>query len=297
MKAVSIVIPNFNGKMLFEKHLSNVVKASENKKNRISEIIIVDDKSTDDSLGFLKKNFPQVKLVRHTKNRGFSSTVNTGVRTAKSELVCLLNTDVSPAVNFLEDSLIHFDDGKVFGVSFNEKGAGFTKGKFQDGFIVFDGRNEKKTTSETFWVSGGSGIFSRSIWMKLNGLDEKLLSPFYWEDIDICYRAWKRGYKLLWESKSVVDHIHEATMSTLSQSYVTTIRQRNQLLVVWKNITSQRLFRKHIQGLFSRIFKHPGYIRIVVLGLLKLKVVLKARKKEKKESSVSDEAIFARFAK
>ncbi len=297
MKTVSVVIPNFNGRALFEKHLGNVVKASENKKNKIVEIIIVDDKSTDDSVDYLKKNFPMIKLVRHTKNRGFSATVNTGVRTAKSELICLLNTDVSPSTNFLEDSLAHFSDDRVFGVSFNEKGAGFTKGKFQNGFIVFDGGNEKKVTSETFWVSGGSGIFSRNIWMKLGGLDEKLLSPFYWEDIDICYRAQKRGFKLLWEPKSVVNHQHEATMATLSQSYVATIRERNQLIVVWKNITSQRLFRRHIQGLTSRVLKHPGYIRIVLLGLVKLKAILKARKKEKKESTVSDEAIFARFAK
>ncbi|MBX4205571.1 glycosyltransferase family 2 protein [Candidatus Microgenomates bacterium] len=292
---VSIIIPNYNGRELLEKHLPFVLKAKSNKANKIREIIIIDDKSTDDSISFLQKNFKDsVKLIKHTKNRGFPATVNTGARSAKGELLCLLNTDVSPMENFLVATLNDFKDTKVFGVSFNEQKTGYTIGKFIDGFIIFDGQSPEKTTQETFWISGGSGIFRRDIWMKLGGFDEKLLSPFYWEDIDLCYRAQKRGYKLLWEPKSIVSHEHESTMSKLSQKYVSRIRERNQLLFIWKNLTSQRLFRKHIQGLVARIIRHPGYIKVVFAAITKIGLTLKLKYKEKKESTVSDETIFAR---
>ena len=126
-------------------------------------------------------------------------------------------------------------------------------------------------------------------------MDEKLLSPFYWEDIDMCYRAAKRGYVNIWEPEGLVVHNHESTISKFSKSYVQKVRERNQLLMLWKNIHSQNLIRKHIVGILVRLVKHPGYIRVVVMALGRLGIALKARKKEIKESKVSDEVIFSKF--
>lgn len=292
---ISIVIPNWNGRELLEKNLPEVIKAYENKENRIKEIIIVDDASTDKSVELVKEKFPKVRLIKHKINRGFSATVNTGARSSKGDLIALLNTDVSPRKDFLEKIILHFKDKNVFGVSLHEEGYGWARGYFKEGFIVHEPGSESKKAHTTFWVSGGSGVFKRSIWMKLKGLDEKLLSPFYWEDLDISYRALKRGYQLWWEPTARVVHEHEAIMSRLPKKYVGGIRERNQLLVIWKNITSPNLFRKHIIGLFRRMARHPGYLRVVLAALPKMKVVLKARKKERKESKISDEAIFAKF--
>lgn len=294
---VSIVIPNFNGEKLLEKNLPKVLEAKEFKGNKIIEIIIVDDGSWDQSVNFLKTNFPNIKLVKHKINRGFSSSVNTGVRSAKGGLICLLNSDVVPTKDFLLRVLPHFEDKKVFAVSLHEDGYGWAKGIFKDGFIAHEAGDEMDSEHFTFWVSGGSGVFRRDIWMDLGGMDEKLLSPAYWEDLDICYRSLKRGYQLIWEPKSRVIHEHEGTVAKLSQKYFQRIRERNQLLFIWKNLTSQSLFKKHIAGLFERIFKSPGYIRIVLMALGKLKDVKRLRNKEIKETWVSDEAIFSRFAK
>ena len=148
---------------------------------------------------------------------------------------------------------------------------------------------------DTFWVSGGSGIFRRDYWMTLGGMDEKLFSPFYWEDLDLGYRALKRGYRLLWDPDSRVLHEHESTIGLLPKKYVDRIRERNQLIFIWKNITSPILIRKHIVGLLKRVLRHPGYIKIVIMALIKIRLILGARKKEKKACKVSDEAIFARF--
>ncbi len=293
---VSVVIPNWNGRGLLEKNLPKVFSAFRNKKNHISEIIVVDDASGDDSVDFLKKNYKEnVKVIVHKVNRGFSSTVNTGVRTASGDLVCLINSDVVPAGDFLEKVVSHFEDEKTFAVSLHEKGYGPAKGKFVDGFIGHEGSLPTEQPVETFWANGGSGVFRRRIWMELKGFDEALLSPFYWEDIDLSYRAHKRGYRVLWEPKADVVHEHETTISKLSKRYVETIRERNQLLFIWKNLTSRNLFRKHIRGLMNRIIRHPGYVRIFLLAFLKIRTVWKLRSREKKEAKISDEAIFAMF--
>lgn len=292
---VSIIIPNYNGRELLEKNIPKVIEAQHNLNNHIIEIIVVDDASYDDSVSYLKKNFPDIKIIKHKINRGFSYSVNTGVRMAKGNFVVLLNTDVIPDKNFLESVLPHFEDNKVFAISFHEKGYSWARGFFKDGFVSHEQGKETDSVHTTFWVSGGSGIFRRKYWMNLGGMDEKLLSPFYWEDIDLCYRAAKRGLVLLWEPNSFVEHKHESTISKLTKSYVQRIRERNELLFIWKNLSSVNLFRKHLRGLLLRVFRHPGYSRIVFMALVKIKLVIKKRKKEIKEAKISDEALFSKF--
>jgi GT2 family glycosyltransferase len=295
MKA-SIIIPNFNGQELLAKNLPYVIKALNNKENNIFEIIVVDDGSEDGSVKLLKNNFPQVKVIKHTKNRGFSAAVNTGVRGSSGDLIVLLNSDVVPNEDFLVNALPHFKNPKVFAVSLHEKGYGWAKGGFKDGYIQILPGEESETFHESFYVSGGSGVFRRSIWMELEGMDEKLLSPYYWEDIDLCYRAAKRGYIVGWEPESCVIHNHESTISKLSKEYVARIKERNQLLCLWKNLTSPNLVRKHVMGIFARLARHPGYLRVVLMAVCRLGIALKKKRREIKESEVSDEAIFARFS-
>lgn len=293
--SVSVVIPNYNGKELLEKNLPAVLAAKEYSGNQIVEVIIVDDGSTDGSVNLIKSKFPEVKLIRHKINRGFSSSANTSVRGSKGNLILLLNTDVVPEKNFLTPAISLFEDPKVFAVSLHEKGYGWGKGYFSGGYLELAKGEESGSTHSSFYVSGGSGVFRRKLWIELGGMDEKLLSPFYWEDVDICYRAEKRGYINLWEPKSLVVHNHESTINKFPKSYTQNIRERNQLLVIWKNIGSGSLIRKHIAGLLSRIVKHPGYIRIVFMALMRIGIVLKGRKHEIRASRVSDEAVLSRF--
>lgn len=292
---VSVVIPSFNAKKLLEKNLPKVLKASEYRRNQIAEIIVVDDGSADGSGDFVKENFAQVRVIKHKVNRGFSAAVNMGVKMAKGELVALINNDVIPDTDFLAQTIRHFKNKKVFAVSMHEEGYGWAKGEFKDGYIVHSSGEEKDRAHHTFWVSGGSGVFRRSYWMKLGGMDEKLLSPFYWEDLDLCYRAAKRGYTLIWEPRSKVIHEHESTIGKFPEKYVRRIKERNQLIFIWKNLTSPNLFKRHVRGLLRRMALHPGYIRVVLSALTKYRGIRQARRKEKKETIVSDEAIFASF--
>lgn len=294
-KDVSIIIPNYNGRELLLKNLPSILLASQNKSNNIKEIIIVDDASTDDSVKVINKNFPQIRLIKHRINRGFASTVNTGVRSSKGKLIVLLNTDVRPQKDFLIGVFKHFKEDDVFAVSLHEKGYGWTRGKLEKGFIVHESGGESKKSKDTFWISGGSGVFRRDLWIRLGGFDEKLFK-FYWEDVDLSYRAAKRGLKLIWEPKAKVLHEHESTTARVfSKKKLETMQEVNQLAFIWKNLTSPNMFRKHMIGLMKRVVRHPGYIKIVFFVLFKIRIVVKARKKEKKQCKVSDEAIFAGF--
>lgn len=244
---VSIVIPNWNGKELLQKHLPAVLRAAGR-----SEVIVVDDASTDDSARLLQHTFPRVKVIQKDRHEGFASTVNVGASRAAGEVVVLLNSDCEPEKDFIQKLLVHFDDPNVFAVACMDKsieggrvtlrGRGIAK--WRRGYFIHE-RGEVDTTT-TAWVSGGSGAFRKSVWQKLGGMDE-LFDPFYWEDIDLSYRALKAGYRLVFEPKSVVKHFHEEgnIVRTYSRSFVQTIAYRNQFQFIWKNVSDVNIVISH----------------------------------------------------
>lgn len=292
---VSIIIPNINGESIMRKNMPKVILAKKYSKNQIKEIIMVDNASIDKSVTLVRQEFPEVKIIRHKVDRGFSASVNTGLRAATGDLVVLLNTDVIPKINFLEKVIQDFDDDRVFAVSLHEVGYGPAIGSFNNGYIKLDKGIETNKRQSTFYVSGGTGVFRRSVFVELGGMDERLLSPFYWEDIDLGYRALKRGYKLFWNPFGVVVHHHESTISKFPKKYVDRVKERNQLLMLWKNIHSFSFLKKHIIAVFLRCVKHPGYIRIVLMALFRFRILIRSRQKEIKESILSDEAVFEKF--
>jgi GT2 family glycosyltransferase len=244
---VSIVIPNWNGVYLMRKHLKNVIKASPK-----AEVVVADDMSTDGSVEYLKKNFPRVIVVERQKREGFAANVNAGVARATGDIVVLLNTDVEPEPGYLEPLISHFKDDKVFAVGCLEKSPekegiilrGRGIGHWQKGFYIHArGEIDRSTTT---WVSGGSGAFRRSMWNKLGGMDT-LYNPFYWEDIDLSYRARKAGWETIFESKSIVYHYHEEgkIKREFSPTDVKRIVYRNQFIFIWKNVTDWSILLSH----------------------------------------------------
>ena len=262
---ISIIIPNYNGEKLLKKNLPKVLEAVRNYKKGEVEIIIPDDPSTDNSRQVIKNFIENIKEKnitgktienRSKKEAGFSKNVNRGVSLATGDIFILLNSDVAPHVEFLDALLKHFKDEKVFAVGcMDESIEGGRKvfrgrgiGRWQRGFLIHkEGRLDK---DNTLWASGGSSAFRKSIWVKLRGLDP-LYNPFYWEDIDLSYRALKSGYKIVFEPKSIVTHEHEkgAIQSKFKPSKVKRMAYRNQFLFIWKNITQGSLFFSHIYWL------------------------------------------------
>lgn len=268
---VSVVVTCWNGRELLEKNLPRILKASKNPQNKIKEILVVDDGSTDDSVSFLKKNYSEVTVVEHGQNKGYSATCNTGVREARNQLVAILNLDVLPEDDFLVKTFPHFDEEKVFAVSFNEGKFGPGKLEWKNGFLEIVPSESSQETSVTDWASGGSSIFRKKIWEELGGMDELFL-PFYFEDIDLGIRARKRGFKCVWEPKAKVSHQHEATINphNFSRNYIGMIKQRNHLLLTWRNLESINFCFTHVFYLLKRCLFHPGYLKVVFLALKSL---------------------------
>lgn len=245
---VSLVIPNYNGRPLLKKNLPVVISACQNWSKSGWEIIIVDDASTDDSVSFLKKNFPQVKIVCHQKNQRFAAACNSGVEVAKGKIVVLLNSDVVPEIDFLKPLISHFDNLQVFAVGCREKDrqngkiiySGRSEAKFQQGFLVH-WRAKNQNLSDTFWTAGGSMAVSREKWLELGGMDI-LFRPAYWEDIDLSWRARQKGWRVLFEPESIVFHHHETTnVTAFSKNNMKVFSYKNQFLFIWKNGSGQVL--------------------------------------------------------
>lgn len=245
--SVSIVIPNRNGAKLLEKYLPGVIQAAKG-----TEIIVVDDGSSDNSVVLLREKFSEVLIVGKRKHEGFASTANAGAVAAHGDIVVLLNSDVEPEANFLEALVPHFKDGSVFAVGCLEK-------SHEDGHVVVRGRGEASwirgfyihkrgevDKATTAWVSGGSAAFRKTTWVRLGGMDT-LYNPFYWEDIDLSYRALKAGYRIVFEKRSIVHHYHESGIikQEYSPQYVKLVAYRNQFIFVWKNLSDPGMWMAH----------------------------------------------------
>lgn len=245
---ISVVIPNYNGKKLLIANLPKVIS-----ENKGAEIIVVDDASEDDSVSFIKKNYSGIKVIEKKINSGFSSTVNLGVKNASGDLIVLLNSDVYPKKDYLAPLLSYFAEPQTFAVGMlqesHENGKivfrGRGAGEFKRGFLIHRyGQIDKK---DTLWVSGGAGIFRKSVWDELGGLEEKY-DPFYWEDIDLSWRAVKTGYKIYFEKKGIVVHRQSegAIRTKYTPSEVKVIAFRNQFLFVWFNFREPKYLLRHL---------------------------------------------------
>lgn len=301
---LSVVIPNYNGQDLLKKNLPKVIEAVGD-----TQIIVVDDASSDNSLSILDSFGSKLKVIRNVKNLGFSSTVNFGVKESKGDIVIILNTDVIPEKGFLAPLLSHFKDDKVFAVGCMDKSIeddkivlrGRGMGGWKRGFFVHSRGEVDKTN--TLWVGGGSGAFKKSIWDKLGGFSV-LYNPFYWEDIDLSYRALKSGYKIIFEPKSVVIHEHDkgAIKSTFSNFQVKTIAYRNQFIFIWKNTTDLDLLLPHLFWLpyhFIKAFigRDIAFFKGFLSAFALLPEIIKYKLEDQKQFKKKDKQVIADFIK
>lgn len=313
-QSVNIVIPTFNGKELLGRFLPLVMKAAESYKGE-SEIIIVDDGGTDGSDEFIRRNFPEVRLIKLDKNKGFAWACNEGFRVCKNEIVILLNNDVLVADNFISPLIPHFNDKDVFGVrpglsllnkNINQEDLDkFSIGlEFKTGFIELPMVKLKAIPERNFifLLGGTSSAFDKDKLLKLGGFDE-MFKPFYWEDADLSYRAWKRGWKIIYEPKSLVYHqTHSTIFKVYPKHYIERISEKNKYILVWKNISDKKLLFYHFSwipfrllGLLIRGKWHR--LPSLFLALRELGKIREKRKFELQRAKVSDAQIFNLFSK
>ncbi|HEY7388858.1 MAG TPA: glycosyltransferase [Bryobacteraceae bacterium] len=243
--AASVVIPNWNGRDLLEKYLPSIIEALAG--NPHNEIIVVDNGSSDGSADFLRAQFPQVNIIALEENLGFGGGSNAGFRQARNDIVVLLNSDMRVAPDFLAPLLEGFRDPDVFAVScqifFSDPNkvreeSGLTQGWWEDGGLRVRHRIDPAIIDlyPCFYGGGGSCAFDRRRFLELGGFDH-LLRPFYLEDTDLGYLAWKRGWKVLYQPRSVVFHEHRGTIGKrFREEQIQAVLKKNFLLFAWKNI-------------------------------------------------------------
>ena len=249
---LSVVIPNFNGAERLKECIPALLKAIQHSKIS-AEIIIVDDGSTDPGVSLIRNSYSSIKLIEHKLNKGFIPSVNDGVYACSYEIVVLLNNDVIVREDVFDTLEQDFASSNVFGISFmslNNEGhfrEGLKKAPFRLGFYKIkhgmqDQPDNLSMVHETFYAVGGHCAIRRSVFLEIGGLDP-LFAPFYWEDLDLSFRAKKMGYKILYDPRCIVVHNEIGTIKThYASNYIKRIKERNRLLFHWKNLKNKPFY-------------------------------------------------------
>jgi len=314
---VSIVIPTWNGREILERNLPSV-RAALRAYAPGGEAIVVDDGSTDGTAAWLGREHPWARGLAMASNEGFGAAVNAGVATARAGIVVLLNNDMRVEPDFLAPLAEALASGpgtfsatprivnRTFGGDEGVTACEFRLGLFGTTFPQRGDGGESlpappagSPVSEVLFACGGAAAFDRGLWLALGGLDS-LYAPFYWEDVDLSWRARKRGWRIVHVPASVVHHEHSATIgSRFDASRVRAVYERNRLLFQWKNITSRRLTASHLAWLPVRLVRalagRPDFLKGFAQAMGRRSDALRGRRLQRALVHVSDEEILLRF--
>ncbi len=248
---VAVVILYWNGKKFLEQFLPSVVGST----YRNKQVIVADNASTDDSLSFLRENYPTVEIISNPGNEGFARGYNLALQQVKADYYVLLNSDVEvhagwiePVVQLMEtDHLIAACQPKI--LSYNEKnkfeyagasggwldkfGYPFMRGRIFD--ICENDEGQYNDVQACFWASGAALFVRSGIYHETGGLDEFFFA--HQEEIDFCWRAQLMGYKIFVQPASIVYHVGGGTLPK-GNSRKVYLNFRNNLIMLAKNLSS-----------------------------------------------------------
>ena len=273
---VAIVLLNWNGKTYLEKFLPSVVRHS----NDLAEIIVADNASTDNSIGFLKEHFPEVRIIAMPENTGYTGGYNRALKEVDADYYVLLNSDIEVTAGWLEpiielmesDNSIAACQPKILDYNnkkrFEYAGAG---GGFIDylGYPFCRGRIFNKLEEdngqyddivETFWASGACMFVRAESFHEAGGFDDSFFA--HMEEIDLCWRLKRMKYKIMYCGQSSVYHVGGGTLPK-NNPRKTYFNFRNNLFLLSKNIKMPKLFfvlavRAELDCLASAVFLFQG---------------------------------------
>lgn len=212
---ISIIIVNYNGKSHLEKCLESLSKITyEN-----TEIIIIDNNSSDGSIEFLEKNYPHIKTKKLEKNLGFAYPNNIGAKIANGDLLLFLNNDTIVTPNFLVELVKTINSNPTIAIcqSFLLKPDNTidSSGDFVDTLgRAFSSRIKQPVFQKILSARGASMLMKKEIFFKLGGFDENFFVSF--EDVDLGWRANIAGYDVVLSPKSLVYHLGSQTIKNLN---------------------------------------------------------------------------------
>lgn len=308
MPDLSVVIPNYNGAALLEKYLPPLKEALQAAVQRF-EIIVVDDASTDGSVEYLRRHHPDVMVLVNVTNLGFGQTMNRGIRAAKGAILFSLNSDVLVDSDIFSAILPRFADSALFAVTPNivDPRTGYNQ-------AVYRLKPEICWYTDTclqqfppadelplFFACAGACFYHREKLLELGGFDS-IFSPFYVEDVDLSYQAWKRGWKCLLEPSATVYHFSNSTIEKHHRKRkIKFLTARNKHYFLWMNITDPALVWRYwfclIPSLLWDVVTFRKYKFIgLFMALPRLGTVLEKRRRRYAAAVVTDASIIGRIS-
>lgn len=249
----AVVILNWNGKHMMERFLPSVVANTTGN----AEVVIADNGSTDDSIEFLKANYPTLRIVQLDKNYGFAEGYNRALAQIEADCYVLLNDDVEvtphwvepvveqmekhPDTAIVQPKLLMYDQRDTFeyaggaGGYIDSYGYPFCRGRMFD--TVEKDHGQYDDACEIFWASGAAMFVRADVWHHLGGLDGDFFA--HMEEIDFCWRAKNAGYRVEYCPQSVVYHVGGGTLPK-SNPRKTYLNFRNNLSMLYKNLPDSR---------------------------------------------------------
>lgn len=262
---VSVVVLNWNGKP----HLRGCLQSLRRQEIRETEVILVDNGSRDGSVAFVKKSFPEVRVIENRSNLGFCAGNNVGIRAARGRLIALLNNDTEvsrrwlkslkdaaashPKAGLFASRMLIFDQPELIdsaGDLFHT--AGFASKR---GWREHDGPRFHKPCP-VFGACAGAVLYRRDMLEDIGLLDEDFFANG--EDVDLSFRAQLRGYACRYVPEAEVFHKGGATIGRSARWFY--LMRRNQLWVAIKNMPADLMHKYWPQMLFynlSSLVYHP----------------------------------------
>ena len=210
---VSVIIVNYNGKKFLEKCLESLCKV--NYEN--FEIIVVDNNSTDGSIELVTKNYPSIILLKLNSNKGFAEPNNIGAKIANGKYLLFLNNDTIVTPNFISEMVQVIENDKKIAICqsllLKPDESVDSSGDFIDHLgVVYNSTKKTDEIREISSARGASMLIRKNIFDILEGFDEKFYVSF--EDVDLGWRTWMIGYKVILTPKSVVYHVGGQTIKS-----------------------------------------------------------------------------------
>jgi len=303
---ITLIITNWNGSNLLRECLPTVLEAVRFDRHHCYEVMVIDDCSTDNSLEILADEFPEVRTEQTPQNLGFQEANNYAVKLVESKIVMPMNNDIKLDPKALHYLAQHFDNKDTFAVSgkifafdqttflYGNRGGYFQKGHFH----LYE--KPPEDDSQTLFACGGAFMVNRQKYLDLGGFDS-MYHPLYYEEIDLSYRALKRGWKVHYEPQSIAYHKVQATITRQEKlRRISLISARNNYLFVWKNILDRSMtltFLFYIPLFLLRdLFRLKSrFLVAFYLALKRLPRALKGRSIEQSDVLYSDREILSRI--
>src|SRR5476649_844778 len=214
--SVCLLILNYNGMQHLDACLSSAVLAAA-AWDASCRVVLVDNRSTDRSVVFTRHRFPSVEIVISPSN-DFLFSLNAVAAARAEDIVIVLNNDMRFDAGFIAPLVAHFSAPDVCAVGAAIRtwdGANDTVGprcaRVAHCWFYKWYRTDYQAPAFTLEACGGAAAYRRSMFVELGGFDP-LYRPGYYEDLDVSYRAWARGWTVLYEPKSLVYHKHSISM-------------------------------------------------------------------------------------